>query len=289
MARRVASWQAKGHQVVVVVSAMSGETNRLIALAKEVQANRFPARVGCHRPGEQVTIGLLSMALMDIGVRPEAIPADQVRILTDNAYTKARIVNIDRPTSGTTWIRGMWLWWRVFRVLTMRAASRTLERGGSDTSSRGHRRSAEGRRVPDALPNVDEVSHHGSHASCPGPRRTEPSPSRKCSEWPALGSKIIPNPLTVVFAGKIQGQVARLEALKNLARKARALLITFEEEHQDGTTDHFRHRLQHATKPNFTRARGTPDCRASTRLGILGPVAGPASMSTQSALQNCRP
>ena len=69
VARRVAKWQAQGHQVVVVVSAMSGETNRLIAMAREIQANPDPRELDViASTGEQVTIGLLSMALKDIGV-----------------------------------------------------------------------------------------------------------------------------------------------------------------------------------------------------------------------------
>ena len=96
VARRVASWQAKGHRLVVVVSAMSGETNRLIALAKEVQAQPDPRELDViASTGEQVTIGLLSMALMDIGVKARSYTGGQVRILTDSAYTKARIVSIE--------------------------------------------------------------------------------------------------------------------------------------------------------------------------------------------------
>ena len=81
VAMRVSSWQAKGHQVVVVVSAMSGETNRLIALAKEVQAHPDSRELDViASTGEQVTIGLLSMALMDIGVKARSYTGAQVRI-----------------------------------------------------------------------------------------------------------------------------------------------------------------------------------------------------------------
>ena len=68
VARRVARWHRDGHQVVVVVSAMSGETNRLIALAKEIQAHPDPRELDVMvSTGEQVTIALLSMALLDLG------------------------------------------------------------------------------------------------------------------------------------------------------------------------------------------------------------------------------
>jgi aspartate kinase len=96
VARRVARWKEKGHQLVVVVSAMSGETNRLIALAREIQAQPDPRELDVMvSTGEQVTIALLSMALMDMGIKARSYTGAQVRILTDDAYTRARIVSID--------------------------------------------------------------------------------------------------------------------------------------------------------------------------------------------------
>jgi aspartate kinase len=96
VAKRVARWKAQGHDVVVVVSAMSGETNRLIALAKEIQAQPDPRELDVMvSTGEQVTIALLSMALLEIGVQARSYTGGQVRILTDDAHTKARILSID--------------------------------------------------------------------------------------------------------------------------------------------------------------------------------------------------
>src|SRR5215470_12733948 len=96
VARRVAKWHARGHQLVVVVSAMAGETNRLIALAKEVQSHPDPRELDVMvSTGEQVTIALLAMALMDLGLKARSYTGGQVRILTDAVYTKARIVKID--------------------------------------------------------------------------------------------------------------------------------------------------------------------------------------------------
>ena len=96
VARRIAKWQNAGHQVVVVVSAMSGETNRLIALAKEIQKNPDPRELDViASTGEQVTIGLLAMALQNLGVPARSYTGTQVRVLTDNAFTKARIKEID--------------------------------------------------------------------------------------------------------------------------------------------------------------------------------------------------
>ncbi|HEX5463632.1 MAG TPA: aspartate kinase, partial [Burkholderiales bacterium] len=96
VARRVAKFKSEGHQVVVVVSAMSGETNRLIALAREIQANPDPREYDVMvSTGEQVTIALLSMALMELGHRARSYTGAQVSIRTDNAHTKARILGID--------------------------------------------------------------------------------------------------------------------------------------------------------------------------------------------------
>src|SRR5690606_21762756 len=86
----------QGHSIVVVVSAMSGETNRLIALAKEMQAVPDPRELDVLvSTGEQVTIALLCMALKEKGCEARSYTGGQVRILTDAAYTKARIQEID--------------------------------------------------------------------------------------------------------------------------------------------------------------------------------------------------
>jgi aspartate kinase len=84
----------KGHQVVVVLSAMSGETNKLIALAKEIQANPDPRELDMMMStGEQVTIGLLAMALKEIGCKAKSYTGGQVKVLTDSTFTKARILS----------------------------------------------------------------------------------------------------------------------------------------------------------------------------------------------------
>src|SRR5207344_3256144 len=95
VARRVAKWKKAGHHLVVVPSAMSGETNRLIALARELQALPDPRELDVvASTGEQVTIGLLSMALLELGVKAKSYTGAQVRVLTDSAFTKSRIIEI---------------------------------------------------------------------------------------------------------------------------------------------------------------------------------------------------
>ena len=136
VARRIAKWQNAGHQVVVVVSAMSGETNRLIALAKEIQKNPDPRElVVIASTGEQVTIGLLAMALQNLGVPARSYTGTQVRVLTDNAFTKARIKEIDSHRIMADLNDGKVVIVAGFQGCDEEGNITTLGRGGSDTSA----------------------------------------------------------------------------------------------------------------------------------------------------------
>ena len=96
VAQRVAKWHRAGHRLVVVPSAMSGETNRLIGLARELQAQPDPRELDMiASTGEQVSVGLLAIALKAIGVDAVSYAGWQVPIRTDDAFTKARITSID--------------------------------------------------------------------------------------------------------------------------------------------------------------------------------------------------
>lgn len=136
VARRIAKWQNAGHQVVVVVSAMSGETNRLIALAKEIQKNPDPRELDViASTGEQVTIGLLAMALQNLGVPARSYTGTQVRVLTDNAFTKARIKEIDSHRIRADLNDGKVVIVAGFQGCDEEGNITTLGRGGSDTSA----------------------------------------------------------------------------------------------------------------------------------------------------------
>lgn len=136
VARRIAKWQNAGHQVVVVVSAMSGETNRLIALAKEIQKNPDPRELDViASTGEQVTIGLLAMALQNLGVPARSYTGTQVRVLTDNAFTKARIKEIDSHKIMAGLNDGKVVIVAGFQGCDEEGNITTLGRGGSDTSA----------------------------------------------------------------------------------------------------------------------------------------------------------
>src|SRR5688572_20260766 len=135
VARRVALWAGRGYQVVVVVSAMAGETNRLIALAKDVQGIPDPRELDVMlSTGAQVTIPLLSMALMEQGIKSRSYTGAQVRILTDSAHTKARILSIEEQNIRGDLDGGSVVVVAGFQGVDEAGNIPTLGRGGSDTT-----------------------------------------------------------------------------------------------------------------------------------------------------------
>lgn len=136
VARRVAKWHRAGHRMVVVVSAMSGETNRLIALAKEIMPNPDPRELDViASTGEQVSIGLLAMALKAIGIEAVSYNGTQVGMHTDSAYTKARIESIDAGPIKSALDAGKIVIVAGFQGQDSEGNVTTLGRGGSDTSA----------------------------------------------------------------------------------------------------------------------------------------------------------
>jgi len=135
VAKRVARFHREGHQLVIVVSAMAGETNRLLALAREVSPNPDPREVDVvAATGEQVTIGLLAIALQQLGLHAKSYTGAQVRILTDNAHGKARILEIDEARVRKDLANGTVVVVAGFQGVDAHGNVTTLGRGGSDTS-----------------------------------------------------------------------------------------------------------------------------------------------------------
>jgi len=136
VADKVARFRAAGDDIVVVVSAMSGETNRLIALAKDIQDQPVPRELDVLlSTGEQVTTALLSMALDKRGVKAKSYTGAQVRILTDDAHTKARIREIDDERLHRDLKEGYVLVVAGFQGVDENGNITTLGRGGSDTTA----------------------------------------------------------------------------------------------------------------------------------------------------------
>ena len=136
VADKVAKLAKSGDQVVVTVSAMSGETNRLIGLAKEMSQEPHARELDVIvSTGEQVTIGLLSMALMDRGVEAKSYTGNQIRMLTDNAHGKARILDIQCENMMADLGSGKVVVVAGFQGVDEHGNITTLGRGGSDTTA----------------------------------------------------------------------------------------------------------------------------------------------------------
>lgn len=135
VAKKVAGFREQGHDIVVVVSAMSGETNRLIDMAKAMQSQPTPRELDVLvSTGEQVTISLLCMALHDLGQGAKSYTGTQVRILTDEAHTKARIREIDDAKIRADLTAGNVVVVAGFQGVDENGNITTLGRGGSDTT-----------------------------------------------------------------------------------------------------------------------------------------------------------
>ncbi|WP_373089038.1 aspartate kinase [Zhongshania sp.] len=135
VAQKVAGFRERGHDIIVVVSAMSGETNRLIELAKAMQTEPTPRELDVLvSTGEQVTISLLCMALHALGQGAKSYTGTQVRILTDEAHTKARIRDIDDAKIRADLAEGNVVVVAGFQGVDENGNITTLGRGGSDTT-----------------------------------------------------------------------------------------------------------------------------------------------------------
>ncbi|MCC7005026.1 MAG: aspartate kinase, partial [Ottowia sp.] len=136
VAQRVAKWHKAGHQMVVVTSAMSGETNRLIGLAKEISMQPDARELDMiASTGEQVSIGLLTLALQALALDAVSYAGWQVAIKTDSAHTKARILSIDANRVQKDLDAGKIVVIAGFQGINQEGYITTLGRGGSDTSA----------------------------------------------------------------------------------------------------------------------------------------------------------
>jgi aspartate kinase len=136
VAEKVCGFRKDGHDIVVVVSAMSGETNRLIALANNIMEEPTPREMDVLvSTGEQVTIALLCMALQKIGCEARSYTGSQVRILTDSMHTKARIKQIDEQRMREDLDAGRVVVVAGFQGVDENGNITTLGRGGSDTTA----------------------------------------------------------------------------------------------------------------------------------------------------------
>ena len=233
VAKRVAKWHAAGHQMVVVPSAMSGETNRLIALAKEIQPQPDARELDMiASTGEQVSVGLLAMALKAQGVDAVSYAGWQVPVRTDSAYTKARIESIDDRRVRADLEAGRVVIITGFQGIDAAGNITTLGRGGSDTSAVAV---AAAMKAHECLiyTDVDGV-YTTDPRVVPEARRLEKVTFEEMLEMASLGSKVL-QIRSVEFAGKYKVKTRVLSSLTSpdmpLAEEAQSgTLITFEED-----------------------------------------------------------
>ncbi len=224
VADKICGFRKEGHDIVVVVSAMSGETNRLIALADAITDEPEPRELDVLvSTGEQVTIALLSMALMKRGCEARSYTGSQVRVLTDSAHTKARIREIDERHIRADLNAGRVVVVAGFQGIDEQGNITTLGRGGSDTTAVALA----------ATLKADECQIYtdvdGVYTTDPrvvdSARRLEKITFEEMMEMASLGSKVL-QIRAVEFAGKYNVPLRVLSSFQ----EGDGTLITFEEE-----------------------------------------------------------
>ena len=285
VARRVAKWHEAGHQVVVVVSAMSGETNRLIALAKDIQPDPDPRELDVvAATGEQVTIGLLSMALQALGRKARSYTGAQVAVRTNSAYSKARIESIDADRLKADLDTGIIPIVAGFQGIDSTGAITTLGRGGSDTSGVALAAALKADECQ-IYTDVDGV-YTTDPRIVPEARRLDTVTFEEMLEMASLGSKVL-QIRSVEFAGKYE---VRLRVLSSLTPWD----IPIEQESQSGTLITFEEdeKMEQAVVSGIAFARdeskimvlGVPD-RPGIAYQILNAV-GEANVEVDMIVQN---
>ena len=225
VAQRVAKFHAQGHQMVIVLSAMSGETNRLIGLAKEISANPSPRELDVViSTGEQVTIGLLCMALQEAGVNARSYTGGQVRILTDDSFTKARILDIDGENIRRDLDAGSVVVVAGFQGVDEEGNITTLGRGGSDTTGVALAAAIKADECQ-IYTDVDGV-YTTDPRVVPEARKLDTITFEEMLEMASLGSKVL-QIRSVEFAGKYK---VKLRVLSSFQEEGEGTLITVEED-----------------------------------------------------------
>ncbi len=277
VAKRVAKWARAGHQMVVVPSAMSGETNRLLGLAKELSpASSSPALMReldmIAATGEQVSVGLLAIALQAEGLESVSYTGWQVPVATDSSYTKARIESIDDKRVRADLAAGKVVVITGFQGIDEHNNITTLGRGGSDTSAVAI---AAAMKADECLiyTDVDGV-YTTDPRVVPEARRLKSISFEEMLEMASLGSKVL-QIRSVEFAGKYRVPLRVLSSFTawdiDINEEAKSgTLITFEED------ENMEQAVVSGIAFNRDEAKvtllGVPD-KPGIAFQILGPVA----------------
>ena len=287
VAWRVAKWQAAGHRVVVVPSAMSGETNRLLALAGGLQEHPDPRELDVvAATGEQVTVGLLAMALLALGVKAKSYTGWQVKVLTDSAFTRARILSIDEVNLRQDLENGCVAVVAGFQGVDAHGNITTLGRGGSDTSAVALA-AALGADECQIFTDVDGV-YTTDPRIVPEARRLATISFEEMLEMAGAGSKVL-QIRSVEFAGKYKVPTRVLSSLTDpkipVEEEARSgTLITFEEDPHMAMEKAVISGVAAQRDEAKVTVHGVPD-KPGIAYAILGPIAD-AGINVDVIVQN---
>ncbi len=280
VAKRVARFHREGHQLVVVVSAMSGETNRLLGLAREITENPDPRELDVvAATGEQVTIGLLAIALHGLGLKARSYTGAQLRILTDSAFTKARIVEIDDQRMRKDLADGTIVVVAGFQGVDRHGNITTLGRGGSDTSGVALAAALKADECQ-IYTDVDGV-YTTDPRIVPEARRLDRITFEEMLELASQGSKVL-QIRSVEFAGKYMVPLRVLSSFEDVDSPSPGTLITYEED------EAMEQAIISGIAFNRDEAKvsvmGVPD-RPGIAYAILGPIAA-ANIDVDMIVQN---
>ncbi len=278
VADRVKRWRDQGNQVVVVVSAMSGETDRLIGLAKQIQEHPLPRELDVLlSTGEQVTIALLTMALDAQGCPARSYTGAQVHILTDSTHNKARIRDIDAARVRADLDAGRVVVIAGFQGIDAQGNITTLGRGGSDTSAVAIAAAIKADECQ-IYTDVDGVYTTDPRVE-PKARKLDRITFEEMLEMASLGSKVL-QIRSVEFAGKYRVPLRVLSSFDDGA----GTLITFEE---DTVEDAKIAGIAFSRDEAKLTVLGVPD-QPGVAHKILGPIAD-ANIEVDMIVQNIAP
>ncbi|OOZ15550.1 aspartate kinase [Solemya velum gill symbiont] len=276
VAEKVKRFQANGDQVIVVVSAMSGETNRLLGLAAEVdETSPSPREMDVLvTTGEQVTIALLSMALHKIGVDARSYTGSQVRILTDHSHMKARIKRIDDERIRKDLDAGRVVVVAGFQGVDTDGNITTLGRGGSDTTAVALAAALKADECQ-IYTDVDGVYTTDPRVE-PKARKLDRITFEEMLEMASLGSKVL-QIRSVEFAGKYNVPLRVLSSFE----EGEGTLITFED---TGVEQAKISSIAFSRDEAKLTIKGVPD-EPGVAYKILGPIAD-ANIEVDMIVQN---
>ena len=282
VAEKVKGFRDQGHQVVVVVSAMSGETNRLTDMAHALNEDPAPREMDMLlSTGEQVTISLLAMALQQIGVPATSHTGAQVGILTDSAYTKARIQRIETDDLKSDLDEGKVVVVAGFQGVDEDGNITTLGRGGSDTTGVALA-AALGADECQIYTDVDGV-YTTDPRVCSKAQRLESITVEEMLELASLGSKVL-QIRAVEFAGKYN---VPLRVLSSFEDGPGTLIVADSDQDEDSMEEPLISGIAFTKNEAKLTLLNTPDV-PGVASRILGPIAD-ANIEVDMIVQNVAP